>query len=117
MQFTQVIRSNNEEALRTRRRGLINAGVQVSLMTMEPGEYDVYTFDAYLDSDTAHQIERRDDRWAIANQFFQAAEQAESKRGWYAILANDWSSFDYQNSTLAEYLDLEHARQLALQGV
>lgn len=112
MKYTSRIRSNNEDALRTRRRGLINAGVEVSLMAMEtPSDYDVWTFDAYLDSDTAHRIERSDDRWQIANQFFQAAEQAESKRGWYAQTASDWAQFGYKTHTLDAYLERCHEQQ------
>jgi hypothetical protein len=112
MIYINVIRSNNEDALKVRRRGLINAGVTVSLMALEtPSDHEVYTFDAHLDSDTAHLIPRSDDRWQIANQFFQAAAHADSRRGQYAQMASDWASFDYKNVTLQQRLDAEHARQ------
>ena len=111
--ITITIRSQVESYLKGRRRDLITAGFQVSLVALEPGLSDVavYTFDLYADFEQAHKLERRDDRWKAANSFFQRAEAAENKRGWYAKLANDWSAFGYRDHTLSEYLAIEHQRQ------
>lgn len=115
--ITLTIRTSNHDFALQREADLRSAGFATTLVTIEPiGEYehprdDVYTFQAEVDFEFAHLLTRDDDRWTVANQFFQIAENAENKRGWYATLASDWSSFGFEKYTLTDYLVREHARQ------
>lgn len=103
------IRSNNENFVYSRRRDLLQLGFAVT----ETEEFQVdqrntvYSFTATVPFDQAQKLERNDDRWQVANLFFQKAEQDEHRSGVYARAANDWTAFDYKYHSLQEHLDIQ----------
>lgn len=111
MTVTILVRSNNQRHILEREETARRAGFVTSLVTMEPGEFDVWTFDLTVEFEHAQALERRDDRWKVANSFFQQAEQVDGRHGAYAVLASDWASFGYMTDSLADYLAREHKRQ------
>lgn len=109
--ITITIRHHREAFVAQRRADLAALGFQVSDVTADP--FGAFEFKLDVDFSDAHRLERGDDRWPVANLFFQRAEIAENHKGWYATLANDWASFGYKTRSLEGALNIEHARQAA----
>lgn len=109
---TYMIRSASELAIGTRKAHLAEAGFNTSEIREEAGgtggKYDRTVYVLRWDSTNGdpQKLTRTDDRWSIANTFFQRAAMAEGwDTGYYAKAANDWSAFGYKKHSLEAYLD------------
>lgn len=109
---TYKVRSGSRLAMEARKLGLLAAGFNTSAIREEVfgtgGEHDRIGYTLQWDSTNGdpQKLTRTDDRWSIANPFFQRAAMAEGwDTGHYAKAANDWSAFDYKEYSLEAYLD------------